>query len=140
MGVARKPQPLCEGLGSATRLAPTPQWHSYSDPVAMTFADPRGQIEETWKARMTLLKGKAGLWTQVEIIENYFELGEAAFRKIGMEGPQRTITFFAPSVMEDYWEHNSEVPLRPFPEEKRREPQGRTDWSEDDREEEEDME
>ena len=42
--------------------------------------------------------------------------------------------------MEDYWEESSEVPVRPYPEEKRREPQARTDWSEDDREEEEDME
>ena len=74
-----------------------PGWHqlpngivAYSDPVAMTLADPRGQIEETWKSRMTLLKEKNGLWTQVENIEDYLELGTAAFRKIGLDGPQRT--------------------------------------------------
>ena len=102
-----------------------PGWHrlpngvvAYSDPVATSLLDPRGQIKEAWKARMTL----------------------KAFRRIGTSGPQRTLTFFEASAMEDYWEADSEVPVNPFPEERTRAPQGRMDWSEDDREEEEDLE
>ena len=119
-----------------------PGWHqlpngivAYSDPVAMSLTDPRGQIEST-----SLVKENDGMWSQVENVDDFTNLGETAFRKIGAGGPQRTITFFAPSTMEDYWEHESEVPVRPFAEEKRREPQGRTDWSEDDKEDEEQME
>ena len=89
---------------------------------------------------MTLIKDGDGLWTQLENVEDYVELGAQAYRKIGMGGPQRTITFFAASKMEDYWEQDSEVPVRPLPEEKVREAQGRTDWSEDDYENEEDLE
>ena len=116
-----------------------PGWHrlangivAYSDPVAMALTDPRGQIEETWKARMTLVKDSDGLWTQLENVDDY--------RKIGLGGPQRTMTFFAASKMEDYWEQDSEVPVRPLPEEKMREAQGRTDWSEDDYENEDELE
>ena len=54
--------------------------------------------------------------------------------------PQRTITFFAAFKMEDYWEQDSEVPVRPLPEEKMREAQGRTDWSEDEYENEDELE
>ena len=118
-------------------------WHqlpngivAYSDPVAMSLTDPRGQIESTWKSRMTLVKENDGMWSQLENVDDFTNLGETAFRKIGAGGPQRTITFSAPSIMEDHWEQESEVPVRPFPEEKRREPQGRTDWSEDDKEDE----
>ena len=46
-----------------------PGWHrlangivAYSDPVAMALTDPRGQIEEAWKARMTLVKDSDGSW------------------------------------------------------------------------------
>ena len=42
--------------------------------------------------------------------------------------------------MEDYWEQDSEVPVRPLPEEKMREAQGRTDWSEDEYENEDELE
>ena len=122
-------------------LEMAPGWHrlpngivAYSDPIATTLADPRGQIEDKWKARLTLVKDNDGMWTQLENEENFMSLGETAFRKIGLGGPVRTISFFAPSKMEDYWEHNSEVPKKPFPEEKSREPEGRLDWSEDDRE------
>ena len=114
---------------------------AYSDPIATTLADPRGQIEEKWKSRLTLVKDDGGMWTQVENEEDYMSLGEAAFRRIGLGGrPVRTISFFAPSKMEDYWEPDSEVPKKPFPEERTREKEGRLDWSEDDREEEEELE
>ena len=53
---------------------------------------------------MTLVKDGDGLWTQLENVEDYAGLGSQAYRKIGMGGPQRTITFFAASKMEDYWE------------------------------------
>ena len=113
---------------------------AYSDPVATALVDPRGQIEETWKSRMTLVKDGDGLWTQMENVEDYAGLGSQAYRKIGLGGPQRTITFFAASKMEDYWEQDSEVPVRPLPEEKMREVQGRTDWPEDDYENEDELE
>ena len=87
---------------------------------------------------MTLVKDADGMWSQVENIGNYMELGLTAFRKLGTGGPLRTLS--APSEMEDYWELNSEVPIRPYPEERMREPQGRLDWSEDEREEEEELE
>ena len=128
-------------------LEMAPGWHrlpngivAYSDPIAISLADPRGQIEDKWKARLTLVKDNDGMWTQLENEENFMSLGEAAFRKIGLGGPVRTITFFAPSRMEDYWEPDSEVPKKPFPEEKNKEPDKRLDWSEDDREEEEELE
>ena len=70
----------------------------------------------------------------------FVDLGPTAFRKLGTGGPLQTLSFFAPSEMEDYWELNSEVPIRPYPEEEMREPQGRLDWSEDEREEEEELE
>ena len=89
---------------------------------------------------MTLIKDKDDMWTQIENVPDFMELRPKAFRKIGTGGPQRTLTFFAASMMEDYWEMESEVPINPFPEEKNRAPQGRLDWSEDDREEEEDLE
>ena len=83
-----------------------PGWHrlangivAYSDPVATALTDPRGQIEETWKATMTL---GDGLWTQVQNVGDYMELGSQAYRKIGLGGAQITITFFAASKMEDY--------------------------------------
>ena len=67
-----------------------PGWHqlpngivAYSDPVAVSLADPRGQIEEAWKSRMTLLKEKEGTWIQVENIEDYLDLGSKAFKRIG---------------------------------------------------------
>ena len=66
---------------------------------------------------------------RIENVKDFTELGPAAFRKVGVGGPQHTITFFAPSMMEDCCEQ-----------EKMREPQGRTDFSEDDKEEEEDLE
>ena len=80
------------------------------------------------------------MWTQVENEEDYMSLGEAAFRRIRLGGPVRAISFFAPSMMEDYWEPDSEVPKKPFPEERTREAEGRLDWSEDDREEDEELE
>ena len=92
-----------------------------SDLVATTLMDPRGQIEETWKLKMTLAKDGDGLWTQVENVEDYAGLGSQAYRKIGMGGPQRTITFFATSKMEDYWEQGLEVLVGPLLEEKMRE-------------------
>ena len=128
-------------------LEMAPGWHrlpngivAYSDPVAVSMTDPRGQIEDHWKARLTLVKDADGMWSQVENIGNYMELGPTAFRKLGTGGPLRTLSFFAPSEMEDYWEMNSEVPIRPYPEERRREPQGRLDWSEDERDGEEELE
>ena len=124
-----------------------PGWHrlpngvvAYSDPVATSLVDPRGQIEDTWRARMTLIKDKDDMWTQIGSAPDFMDLGSKAFRRIGTGGPQRTLTFFAASMTEDYWEMESEVPVNPFPEEKTRAPQGRMDWSEDDREEEEDLE
>ena len=61
------------------------------------------------------------------------------FRKIGInDEPQRTLSFFAPSRFKDYWEHDSEVPISPFPE-----PEDvihTVEWSEDDAEEIEDLE
>ena len=80
------------------------------------------------------------MWTQLENEEDFMSLGDGAFRKIGLGGPVRTISFFAPSKMEDYWEPESEVPKKPFLEEKAREPEGRLDWSEADREEDEELE
>ena len=128
-------------------LEMAPGWHrlpngivAYSDPIATTLADPRGQIEDKWKARLTLVKDNDGMWTQFENEENFMSLGEIAFRKIGLGGPVRTINFYAPSKMEDYWEHYSEVPKKPFLEEKSRESEGRLDWSEDDKEGEEELE
>ena len=109
---------------------------AYSDPVAVSMTDPRGQIEDHWKARMTLVKDADGMWSQVENIGNYVELGPTAFRRLGTGGPLRTLSFFAPSEME----MNSEAPIRPYPEERRREPRGRLDWSEDEREGEEELE
>ena len=70
------------------------------------------------------MKDADGMWSQVENTGNYMDLGPTAFRKLGTGGPLRTLSFFAPSEMEDYWELNSEVPIRPYPEEKMREPQG----------------
>ena len=43
-----------------------------------------------------------GLWTQVQNVGDYMELGSQAYRKIGLGGAQITITFFAASKMEDY--------------------------------------
>ena len=36
---------------------------AYSDPVAVAMTDPRGQIEEHWRARMTLVKDADGMWS-----------------------------------------------------------------------------
>ena len=67
-----------------------PGWHqlpngivAYSDPVAMSLTDPRGQIESTWKSRMTLVKENDGMWSQLENIDDFTNLGDTAFRKIG---------------------------------------------------------
>ena len=117
-----------------------PGWHrlpngivAYSDPIATSLTDPRGQIEDKWKARMTLVKDNDGVWRRTSWP------GSGAFRKIGLGGPVRTLSFFAPSKMEDYWEADSEVPKKPFAEERTREPEGRLDWSEDDKEEDEEL-
>ena len=88
---------------------------------------------------MTLVKEKNSQWTQLEKVDDINAGGSEMFRKIGInDEPQRTLSFFAPSRFKDYWEHDSEVPISPFPE-----PEDAiqsVEWSEDDAEEIEDME
>ena len=57
-------------------LEMTPGWHRlpngvavYSDPVAMKLIDPSDSVEKMYKARVTMVKGKDGMWTQLENIE-----------------------------------------------------------------------
>ena len=58
--------------------------------------DPSGSMEKSYKARMTLVKGKDGLWEQLEKTEDYNLLGPKAFRKISLATePQRTLSFFS---------------------------------------------
>lgn len=90
---------------------------AHSDPVAVYMVDPSQSIEGDWKARMTMVKDKDGLWRQVENTENYKELGERAFRKVSADkNPERMLTFFSPYRLLDYWAPNSEVPVHPYPE------------------------
>ena len=90
---------------------------AHSDPVAVYMVDPSQSIEGDWKARMTLMKDKDGLWRQVENTENYKEQGEKAFRKVSTDrNPERMLTFFSPYKLLDYWAPNSEVPVHPYPE------------------------
>ena len=72
-------------------LEVTPGWHRlpngvavYSDPVAMKMIDPSDSTEKMYKARMTMVKGKDGMWTQLENNEDYTTLGERAFRRISL--------------------------------------------------------
>ena len=84
-------------------LEMTPGWHRlpngvavYSDPVATQLVDPAGSIEKIYKARMTLVKGKDGLWEQLEKTEDYNQLEPKAFRRISLATePQRTLSFFS---------------------------------------------
>ena len=81
-------------------LEMTPGWHRlpngvavYSDPVATQLLDPAGSIEKIYKARMTLVKGKDGLWEQLEQTEDFNLLGPKAFRRISLATePQRTLS------------------------------------------------
>ena len=127
-------------------LEMAPGWHRlpngvvvYSDPIALRLADPKDSVEKAYKSRMTLAKEKNGQWTQLEKVDDITAGGSEMFRKIGInEEPQRTLSFFAPSRFKDYWEHDSEVPISPFPE-----PEDAiqsVEWSEDDAEEIEEME
>ena len=127
-------------------LEMAPGWHRlpnavvvYSDPIALRLADPKDSIEKAYKSRMTLVKQKNGQWAQLEKVDDINAGGSEMFRKIGInDEPQRTLSFFAPSRFKDYWEHDSEVPISPFPE-----PEDviqTVEWSEDDAEEIEDME
>ena len=119
-----------------------PGWHRlpngvavYSDPVACHLLDPKGSIEKIYKARMTLVKNDDGTWTQVENVEDYNSMGNNAFRRISPpSNPLRTLSFFAPTKIKDYWEQGSEVPITPYPEIESSGMQ-RTDWSEDEGEE-----
>ena len=111
----------------------------YSDPVATQLIDPSGSIEKDYKARLTLVKGKEGMWTQLENEEDISQLGNKAFRKIGLTNePQRTLSFFSIAKFKDCWEHGSEVPIAPYPQTEAA--FGYVDWSEDEREDIEDLE
>ena len=122
-------------------LEMTPGWHRlpngvavYSDPVATQLVDPTGSIEKLYKARLTLVKGKDGLWEQLEKTEDYSTLGPRAFRRISLTTePQRTLSFFSPEHFKDYWEPGSEVPLAPYP--LTDGAFGHLEWSEDEGEE-----
>ena len=81
--------------------------------VVLTF---RGSLSRYGK-ELELALG----WHRLANVEDYAGLGSQAYRKIGMGGPQRTITFFATSKMEDYWEQGLEVLVGPLLEEKMRE-------------------
>ena len=72
-------------------LEVTPGWHRlpngvavYSDPVATQMIGPSDSIEKMYKSRLTMVKGKDGMWTQLENIEDYTTLGERAFRRISL--------------------------------------------------------
>ena len=127
-------------------LESTPGWHRlpngisvYSDPVATTLLDPRQSVEGDFKGRLTLMKEKDGMWSQIENADNYLALGSLAFRKLTLDDePQRTLTFFSPGRIKDYWEVNSEVPVSPYPEAE--ELVKAMDWSEDEAEGEEALE
>ena len=103
----------------------------YSDPVAIRLADARQSVDGEWKARMTLMKDKDGMWRQLENVEDYTSLGDKAFRRVTTDqNPQRTLSFFSPSRLRDYWEQDAEVPTFPYPE-----PEGEIkhhEWSEED--------
>ena len=128
-------------------LEMTPGWHRlpngvavYSDPVATQLVDPSGSIEKIYKvARMTLVKGKDGLWEQLEKTEDYNQLGSKALRKISLATePQRTLSFFSPEHFKDYLEPGSEVPVAPYP--LTDGAFGHLEWSEDEGEELEELE
>ena len=87
---------------------------------------------------MTLVKGKDGLWEQLEKTKDYNQLGSKAFRKINLAlEPQRTLSFFSPEHV-DYWEPGSEVPVAPYP--LTDGIFGHMEWSEDEGEELEELE
>lgn len=124
----------------------TPQWHrlpnrviAYSDPVAIRLADARQSVDGDWKARLTLMKDKDGVWRQLQNVEDYIKLGENAFGRITTDqNPQRTWNFFATSRLKDYWEQDAEVPVFPYPE-----PEGEIkhhEWSEEEQEDVEELE
>ena len=127
-------------------LEMTPGWHRlpngvavYSDPVATQLVDPTGSIEKIYKARMTLVKGKDGLWEQLEKTDDFNQLGPSAFRRISCSTePQRTLSFFAPEHFKDYWEVDSEVPVAPYP--LTEGAFGHLEWSEEEGEELEELE
>ena len=127
-------------------LEMTPGWHRlpngvavYSDPVATQLVDPSGSIEKIYKSRLTLVKGKDGLWEQLEKTGDINQLGPKAFRKISLATePQRTLSFFAPEQFKDYWEAGSEVPVAPYP--LTDGSFGHVEWSEDEGEELEELE
>ena len=87
----------------------TPGWHRlpngvavYSDPVATQLIDPSGSTEKDYQARLTLVKGKERLWTQLANEEDINQLGSKAFRKISLSSePQRTLTFFSIAKFKD---------------------------------------
>ena len=124
----------------------TPGWHRlpngvavYSDPVATQLIDPSGSIEKDYKARLTLVKGKEGLWRKLENEEDINQLGSKAFRKISLSSePQRTLSFFSIAKFKDYWEPGSEVPIAPYPQTETA--FGYVEWSEDEREDIEELE
>ena len=88
---------------------------------------------------MTLMKDKDGMWRQLENVEDYTSLGDKAFRRITTDqNPQRTLSFFSPSRLKDYWEQDAEVPTFPYPE-----PEGEIkhhEWSEEEQEDPEELE
>ena len=71
----------------------------YSDPVAIRLADAWQSVDGDWKARLTLMKDKDGVWRQLENVEDYIILGEKAFRQITTDqNPQRTLSFLLPAT------------------------------------------
>ena len=80
--------------------------------MATQLIDPSGSIEKEYKARLTLVKGKDGLWTQLENEENINQLGSKAFRRISLTNePLRTLSFFSIAKFKDYWEPGSNRPI-----------------------------
>ena len=100
----------------AEELELSPGWHRlpngvivYSDPVAIRLADARQSVDGEWKSRMTLMKDKGGVWRQLENVEDYVSLGDKAFRRITThQNAQRTLSFFSPSRLKDYWEQDAD--------------------------------
>ena len=71
----------------------------------------------------------------MENVEDYNNMGPNAFRRISPSAnPLRTLSFFAPTKIKDYWEQGSEAPIMSYPEIEASSMQ-RTAWSEDEGEE-----
>lgn len=67
------------------------------------------------------------MWRQIENVDNNLDPGSGASMCLGTGRAFRTLSFFAPLQMENYWELKPAVPSRPYPEKKTQAP--RVEWS-----------